>query len=1050
MRTFLTKIEDFFASIANRLAGSKEKEEPDKAPGLLDRVDLFFARFDGSFLIWSFFLSFAVMLLVYVAMDVYPFGKSSVLVLDLNGQYVQFFAGLRDIFHGDGSLLYSFSRSLGGEYLGIFTYYLASPFSWLVVLFPEKNILEALLLMITLKAGCCGLTFGAFLHYTRRPPKTITVALSVLYALSSYMVVMQHNTMWIDAVMLLPLLLWGLERLVRYRKPLLYVASLALLFMTNYYTGYMVAIFTAIYFFYLFAAHASEEINPHGERCHFGTSILRVGVYTLIGIGISAILLLPAYYSLTFGKTDFANSSTAFVAKFDIIDFIAKMFPGAYDTVRTGNDPVHPAGLPWVYSGTLSLILLPLYFAAKRIPTREKAATGGLALLLFFSMYINTLDLLWHGGSHPNWLNCRYSFIFTFVILLMAARTLTHIKSVDYCIPPAVCGALVLFVIILQKLGLTYTSDGVTREFFDDLWGVWLSIGCLAVYCILLLFLTGHDRTSPRYEPIATLLVAVICIEVLLNGVFMLRRQHEDVIISSHDSYHSFYDVYKEPVDYVKETDAALFYRMDKSFQHYVTDSFVLGYNGLASSTSTLNSSVIAFQRYLGMRADSHWTEATGATVASGALLGVKYWITKEGDTVDPIYKKYATAGSAELGTATVTYQNPYALPLLFAAHPAIKDVNYAIPGDSQDYYDGNTLREEYEDALWSPFERLNATYAALTGRDDLLVYTPLDAEWSLTGGLEIDTTTYKATTIKSHTYLVNGGNANARLVFKVDAPADGSPIYFYMPTRYAREFTVYVNGEELYANKAESRTAGAQYPGGAAQASILTIDTTDVIGSLSVELYFPSDAFFLADVPHFYTIDEAALAEAAEILSAGGISLTVAKEHRFEGTLTAAEGFTTVQTTIPYDAGWRIYVDGERVEGYETLGAMLAFDLTEAGMHEITLRYCPSLYVLGLITTIVCFLIALAVLILINLQKRGKLRLEGGNVVSLTLLFFLPPAKGLVERPLGGEEPPARPMQNDEPPAPPLGGGLFGRKNGDAAQEASPKAKNPSQKKRK
>ncbi len=1024
MRTFLTKIEDFFAGIANRLAGNKQKEESDKAPGLLDRVDLFFARFDGSFLIWSFFLSFAVMLLVYVAMDAYPFGKSSVLVLDLNGQYVQFFAGLRDILHGDGSLLYSFSRSLGGEYLGIFTYYLASPFSWLVAIFPEKNILEALLLMITLKAGCCGLTFGAFLHYTRRPPKTVTVALSVLYALSSYMVVMQHNTMWVDAVMLLPLLLWGLERLVRYRKPILYVASLALLFMTNYYTGYMVAIFTAIYFFYLFTAHASDEMNPYGERFHFGASILRVGVYTLIGIGISAMLLLPAYYSLTFGKTDFANSSPAFVAKFDIIDFITKLFPGSYDTVRTGNDPVHPEGLPWVYSGTLSLILLPLYFAAKRIPTREKAATGGLALLLFFSMYINTLDLVWHGGSHPNWLNCRYSFIFTFVILLMAARALTVIKSVDHRVIPAVSAALALLVVILQKIGrtYTYTNRGVTLDCFDDLSGVWLSIGCLVVYCILLLFLNGHDRTSPRYEPIATILVAVICIEALLNGVAMLRRQDIDVTISSYDSYHGFYDVYKEPVDYVKETDDTPFYRMDKSFQHYVTDSFVLGYNGLASSTSTLNSSVIAFQRYLGMRADSHWTEATGTTAASGALLGVKYWITKAGDVVDPIYKKYATAGSAEAGTATVTYKNPYALPLLFAATPAVKDVNYAIPGDSQDYYNGNTLREEYKNALWSPFERLNATYAALTGRDDLSVYRPLDTEWSLSGGLEIEKADY-GTTIYSHTHLINRGNSDARLVFTVDAPADGSPIYFYMPSRYPREFTLYVNGEPHPAGTKE-------YPGGAAQASVLMIDTADAIGSLSVELYFPNDAYFLADVPHFYAIDEAALAEAAEILSAGGIDLTLAKEHRFEGKLTAAEGFTTVQTTIPYDAGWQIFVDGARVKGYETLGAMLAFDLPAAGEYEITLNYCPTLYTAGLIITIVSFLLALAVLILIILRKRERLQVTGENCFSRALLFFLPPVSGELERPLGGEEPHLRPSEETAPPAPPLGGGLFDRKS--------------------
>ena len=99
-------------------------------------------------------------LLMYICFQVYPIGEASVLVLDLNGQYVYFFEGLRDILYGDGNLLYSFSRSLGGEFIGIFAYYLSSPFSILVALFPKENITEALLLMFILKAGACGLTFG--------------------------------------------------------------------------------------------------------------------------------------------------------------------------------------------------------------------------------------------------------------------------------------------------------------------------------------------------------------------------------------------------------------------------------------------------------------------------------------------------------------------------------------------------------------------------------------------------------------------------------------------------------------------------------------------------------------------------------------------------------------------------------------------------------------------------------------------------------------------------------------------------------------------------
>ncbi len=1022
MRDILTKVEDFFASLVSRLSRKpKEKDEKNtKKPGFFDKIDAYFTAHDGSFLIWSFILSAVLMLLVYVSIGVYPFGKNSVLVLDLNGQYVQFFAGLRAILHGDGSLLYSFSRSLGGEFLGIYAYYLASPFSWLVALFPEQNILEALLLIFVLKSGFSGLNFGIFLHYTRRPPKTMTVSLSILYALSSYVVVMQHNTMWIDAVMLLPLLIFGLERLIREKKPLLYAFTLGLILLSNYYIGYMVCIFTALYFFYYFAAHSAEVRNPYGERRHFLCSLLRVGVYTLLGIGVAAMMILPAYYSLSFGKTTFSTGNFAFTSKFEIIDFIAKMFPGSYDTVR-------PEGLPWVYSGTLSLLLLPLFFAAGKIKVREKIATGVLLFFLFLSMYINTLDVLWHGGQAPNWLNYRYSFVFIFVVLLMGARTLSALRSVDYRAILAVASTLLILVVILQKLKLTYTANNKTEVYFDNLNGVWLSIGLLIVFGILLLFLNGHDRTSPRYEPLATILLTVLCIEVLLNGVFYMRRQHEDVVISNYASYHDFYDEYAKAFDYVKENDTS-FYRMDKTFQRTVCDSFVLGYRGLASSTSTLNASVVRFQRELGMKADSHWTEATGSTIATNALLGVKYWVAKEGEAVHPHYQEYHRDGDTALGTATVTYLNPYALPIAFASSPAVKDITYAMPADpvfdsetGESLNDGGyvkkdnqwVLAEEWEDALFSPFMRLNATYSAMTGIEELTVYHPIEADISMKGGLKKDPSVWNHLVYKT-----DAQDKDGRLCFTFTAEST-DPVYCYFPSKYTRKATVYLNGEKL---------TDIQY-----YDYILTLDSLKAGMQVEVELALdPASTLYLVeDIPYFYTVDTEDLARATDILKAGGISLTEARDDFFKGTITAKEGMTTVQTTIPFDEGWQITVDGEAVPGYRTLDAMLAFNLPEAGEHEITLRYRPSVYGKGLAISIVSLVLLGAVLTLIILRNRKKMTIKGENLASGALLFFLPLPKA--------EEKNCAPCEEDMP-----------EKSGDAPEKETASVKKTGTKPRK
>ncbi|HPJ22411.1 MAG TPA: YfhO family protein, partial [Clostridia bacterium] len=84
-----------------------------------------------------FLIPVLILVLVYAVRKVYPFGSNSVLVLDLNAQYIYYYEAFRDAVLGDKSLLYSFGRTLGGEFVGIYAYYLASPFSLILLIFPR-------------------------------------------------------------------------------------------------------------------------------------------------------------------------------------------------------------------------------------------------------------------------------------------------------------------------------------------------------------------------------------------------------------------------------------------------------------------------------------------------------------------------------------------------------------------------------------------------------------------------------------------------------------------------------------------------------------------------------------------------------------------------------------------------------------------------------------------------------------------------------------------------------------------------------------------------
>jgi len=925
-----------------------------------DKAYKLFTKHNYNYLIFAFLLPAFLMFMIYVKMDVHPFGDSSVLVLDLNGQYVQFFAALRAAIYGENSFLYSFSRSLGGEFLGIYAYYLASPFSYIVALFPEKNILEALLTIFVLKCGASGLTFGIFLHNSQRCNKTITVALSTLYALCAYSVVMQHNTMWIDGMILLPLLVLGVERIVKYKKPALYVISLALTMLCNYYIGYMCCIFIAIYYFYYIISTANDNSsNPIGEKHHFWRSLSRIIVYSLLGIGIAAILLIPSYYSLTFGKTDFSNPNFAFTSKFDFIDFLAKLFPGAYDTVR-------PEGLPWIYSGVLSIILLPLYFLTKKIKWQEKVASGALLIILFASMNINTLDMVWHGFQAPNWLNYRYSFVFSFVVLMLAGKAITLIREIGYKPILASCTVSAVLVVILQKLNITCVRDGKTVEYFDDLNGVWMSLICIAVYGTLLMILTNYRANSSKVSLIALIMVVAISGELFLNGVYFTKVLNKDVVISNYNSYHGFYDIHQDAVDYIEDNAEEEFYRVEKTFTRNVTDAFVFGFDGIASSTSTLDSGVIQLLTKLGLKACSHWSEYKGSNYILDSFFGIRYLMTKPGDNApNNLYREIYSNEN------TKVYKNPYALPLAFASSEKVKDVSFVLPQDLIDYeYITNeetkkgswVLKSEFANTIWNPFERMNSALSAIADKD-VNVYEPVEHTMTMTSTVKEDGEAWN-----HHVFKCNKDDKSACVSFTITASRDGN-IYCYFPTKYARQAEIHVNSSKLE----------TIYPANAANAYILNLGSFSKGQKVVVDLYlYTYGEFYLTkDTPYFYYINEDEFVSTFTELSRYGMNITEFSDDYIEGTIEVTENNSTVLTTIPYDSGWKIKVDGKKVDTYETLDALLAFDLASEGNHKITMKYFPNCYIVGIIISFISALIFIAVLVAVKMLKDGKLNFK-------------------------------------------------------------------------
>lgn len=874
-----------------------------------------FIKQNYSYLSYCFFIPVVLYFITYLSMGLHPFGNGSVLVLDLNGQYVYFYEALRNAVFGDTSLLYSFARQLGGEFLGIYAYYVASPFSYIVCLFPQSRILEALLCIFLLKAGISGFTMGFYLHkVSNRLNKTNIIICSVLYSMCSYAVVQQHNSMWIDALMWLPLLTLGIEELIKNRKYKLYVIMLALTLMSNFYIGYMACIYTAFYFFYYyFANNENDKNNPLGEEKHFIKSLLRIGAFSAIAVGISMVIVASAYYSLQFGKNEFSNPNFAFTLRFDLIDFFAKFFPGSYDTVR-------PEGLPFVYCGVLTLFCVPLYFLSKKFSTREKVFAIGLISVFVLSFSINTLDMVWHGFQKPNWLNYRYSFMLCFFLVSLAYKGLGEIRRCSSRTIGMVGALMILFLSVAQKFEYHAVVERISGKVeFDqplkDLEMIWLSGFCVLMVAIILCVMI---RTRKR-QTAALMMLVFVCIEALGNSIVNCVEFGNDVIYSSYSSYNDFVGSLRPLTDDIVESDPS-FFRYEKNVHRKYCDNMALNIRGLTNSTSTLNKKTIDFLANIGYASKSHWSKYLGGNLINDSLLGMKYIIDTE-DSVISNYYDLTDLDEVDVNNATYyAYINDHALSLAYSVNPSVLDFEF----------EGET-----------PIQNLNSLLNTMIGsEEELQFFVPV----------EIEEDTINLSTKKNSSYIeyrpeITGNTSSLNYTFS--APVDGE-YFFYLPSDYPREVNLKVNNKShgtFYASETKR---------------IVSLGFFDKDESVTVSMNLTADVLYVTpEVNSIYYMDVNLAESALEQLAEEQYEISDDwKEHHFKGTYSTSDELTTVLTTLPYDEGWKIYVDGNEIEYSNALDALIAFEIEGAGVHTLEMKYAPKTFTLGLTVSVLSLLL--------------------------------------------------------------------------------------------
>ncbi|MDR0947737.1 MAG: YfhO family protein [Ruminococcus sp.] len=903
----------------------------------------------------AFFIPALIVLVAYFAFRIEPFGDESVLVLDLNGQYVYYFENLRDAFWGDGSFVNSFSRNLSGEMIGTFAYYLASPFTLIVMLFPRAYITEALLIMQLLKVGCAGLSFYFYINRSHGLKGNKGVIFAVMYACMAYMIVQLMNPMWIDGLIYLPLICFAIELLIDRGKMFFLIIILSLMFTANFYIGWMVAIFCCVYFlvYYFFLS----DVTPNESVSHFFLSGVRFGIGGILSAGVSAWLLLPLYSSLSLGKFSFTTPNFTPKAQFEILNFFKNMLPNAYDTCR-------PEGSPVVYCGAVALLLVPLFFMNDKVALRRKIGFGVLTLFLLLSMYISTIDVVWHGLQLPNWLPYRYSFMFSFVVILMAADCFKNLSGITPKNIAAVAFGLIVFVFWIDK------------QKFEDihpLAAIWYTVALAVVYGFLLYYV----KRPGKAKSIVKVLIAVTAVEFLISTTYNIYQIDGDVAYSKRSSYNRYVTLGRDTIDKLYEIDTSPFYRTEMNFHRTVNDAMAFGSYGITHSNSTMNSPVLDFLHKLGFGYGGHYIQYGGGTYVSDSILGIKYIIEKGTTPKAPVSaadltenaSENATAKPAETPEAVIAlskqydtvvlangddteimyvYENPYALPLAYMVDEEILNVSITSS---------------------NPFDVQNELLSAMLSNRYQFFFRRITIDETIPENV------VKSSYGSHIKYVPEDTNKNAQIEFMFTPPTDDM-VYCYFPGVYERKVNLWLDDE----------FQNYYFEGGDKAIQQLGRFTPESQHSLIMTITDRDEVLYTDE--EFYYLDEKLFTSAIETLKKGGIKIDKFTETHITGTITA-EKSGVMLTTISNEPGWTLFIDGIETEIIPLCNDALIGAQVSAGTHTIELKFFPHYMDYGIIISI----ISLAALIMMGIFEFGGKKKEPETAVTQTQLeeFFVP-----------------------------------------------------------
>lgn len=871
-------------------------------------------------LLSSVVLPFFIVLISLASLKVTPFGDNTLIIADANGLYINYASYAGRMMQGQEGIVYSFEKGLGGNMMPHIGGTLLNPFYFLFCFADISDYLTVYTFVSVLNFSVCGLTMYILLAELYGHKRS-NLIFSTTYALIGFHVANVFQAVFFTATQALPLMVLGLRKIFQGKNPLLYILSIVYTTLTSAYFGFTYCVASLCMFLVFFWANRE---NLEGRK---RSVIINYCISSLCAGLLPILVWLPGILGIRGGRLDQTSlADFSFWENMPFIEIGSKLFTGANNISELIN------GLPNIFVGILPIVLVILFFMNREIEKRKKEAAGILLLFYLVSFYIVAFNMLMHGGTSPNWFNYRYSFIFSFILLMVAAYEWQYIDSIppEHLKKTAVIMLLSTMIIFSKKYGFVMGGE-VLMDF--------------AILLVMYLAYQMH-RKDPVKNPTQVFEIIIILLtslHMMLNYEFSTRNLlKEEGWMRPLSEYQEVVSKVDPLVQAIKVADDG-FYRMEINEQrsgNCGNDPMLYGYNGVGHGGSNERNFVRKGLNKLGINwFDMRSYYAEGIPAATDTLFGLKYIVAKEDLSEEKGYVKVTDTEDWNL------YHNLNALPIVFLSDDQVGDTG-----------------TDFTDV----FENLNQTWAAISGQEKQVFQLEEEITFSSHNYSEqIELTGEEAREIVEKRDAELEASVSAASTSDSSANSDSQEEAKSGALKEAPEYCSYIqytwtakqDGPVYSYNRSGLMdTVGSSTPVLNYEGYYHKGDT--VIGYLPV--YADSvSRYVMEDVSGRFRAayaDEGALAELSKNVAERPTSIQKFKENYLIGEFTADENQKLV-FTIPYDSGWTLTVDGEEIELEEILDVLMAAEV-ESGTHQYEMKYTPDGLRIGVIISVITLIV--------------------------------------------------------------------------------------------